>query len=434
VLIGLTIPKPRTVAVEFFGTSGPIMDMTEKPPKPFTQDVLEVPLFAPPNNMTENIVSAPGGLDGALDDGTGASGMPDPIANFEGINVETDLTRRFVPPDPVGDVGPNHYVQVVNKAFAVYDKSGNVILPAKELNVLFSGVPECEDGLGDPIVLYDQFEDRWFLTQVAGPSCLAGTPRTPCCSCIAVSTSGDPTSSYYRYRIQAQPDLNAPPRTVLPDYPKYSLWSDTLVLTTRDLGSGFGTSIYLIEKAPLIIGAGVNSLQFILGLESYGSLLGDKLHMLAADVDGAKPPPPGSPIPIVSSHDDNFGAPSDAINVWEAVVVWMRPVPIANLSFKVTLPVAAFSSNDCPGGGCEEISQPGTTQKLISLGHFLLHRLAYRNFGSYESMVVVRGGVERAGPGTPLGVRWFEIRRYSTSGVYTIYQEGTFSPDDGRSL
>ena len=53
------------------------------------------------------------------------------IANFEGIsnfdNVE--LTGLMVnPPDPVGDVGPNHYVEMVNLTFAVYDKSGNVLL------------------------------------------------------------------------------------------------------------------------------------------------------------------------------------------------------------------------------------------------------------------------------------------------------------------
>ncbi len=406
--------------------------MTEKPQKPFTQDKREVPLFPPRPPQAENIVPAPGALDGALDDGSGASGMPAPIQNFPGINVETDVTRQFVPPDTVGDVGPNHYVQMVNTAFAIYDKSGNVILPAQEIDVLFAGVPECESGGGDPIVLYDQFEDRWFLTQLT-IGCLFST--APCYNCIAVSTSGDPTSSYYLYRIQAQDDPDGVWPSVLPDYPKYSLWSDTLVLTTRDFGGGsyFGTSIYALEKAPLITGAGVNGFQYTLEQSIYGSLIGDGLHLLAADVDGAELPPPGSPIPIVSSQDDNFGAPSDALNVWDLFVDWTVPGGSVNLLLPVQLPVAEFDSNVCGLFCREEISQPITTQKLDSIGYSLLHRLAYRNFGSYESMVVVRGGVKRAGNGSPLGVRWFEIRR-DTSGSYTVHQESTFSPDDGRSL
>ena len=30
----------------------------------------------------------------------------------------------MTPPDPNGDVGPNHYVEMVNLAYAVYDKAG----------------------------------------------------------------------------------------------------------------------------------------------------------------------------------------------------------------------------------------------------------------------------------------------------------------------
>lgn len=59
----------------------------------------------------------------------------------------------------------------------------------------------------------------------------------------------------------------------------------------------------------------------------------------------------------------------------------------------------------------------------------LLFRVSYRNFCGYESLLAVRGGVERNGEGTPLGVRWFELRRQD--GEYSIYQESTYSPDDG---
>ena len=53
-----------------------------------------------------------------------------------------------------------------------------------------------------------------------------------------------------------------------------------------------------------------------------------------------------------------------------------------------------------------------------------MFRLAYRNFGSHESVVsnytVSAGGVA--------GVRWFELRNV-TSGPVTVFQESTYQPD-----
>jgi hypothetical protein len=82
------------------------------------------------------------------------------------------------------------------------------------------------------------------------------------------------------------------------------------------------------------------------------------------------------------------------------------------------------SSRDC-------LPQPGITNgsryiDILSYRQRPTHRLAYRNFGTYEALVTNQS-VEAA-PGVA-GVRWYEIRR--TNGVYTIYQQGTFAPGDG---
>ena len=73
------------------------------------------------------------------------------------------------PPDPNGDVGPNHYVQTTNSSFEVWDKNGTVVLSARPINTLFSGFGGlCQlTNNGDPIVLYDQMADRWMITQFA---------------------------------------------------------------------------------------------------------------------------------------------------------------------------------------------------------------------------------------------------------------------------
>ena len=71
------------------------------------------------------------------------------------------------PPDPMGDVGPNHYVELINLVGAVYDKSGNLLLGPVAIGDIWAGfaVEDCTDPSGDPVVLYDQLEDRWLLSQ-----------------------------------------------------------------------------------------------------------------------------------------------------------------------------------------------------------------------------------------------------------------------------
>ena len=51
--------------------------------------------------------------------------MPAPLLTFEG-----GAAAQFcacAPPDSDGDVGPNHYVEAINQAFAVFDKSGSML-------------------------------------------------------------------------------------------------------------------------------------------------------------------------------------------------------------------------------------------------------------------------------------------------------------------
>ena len=101
--------------------------------------------------------------------------------NFEGTNIGE--TQGFVPPDPTGAVGPNHYVHAVNSMFKIFDKSGNVLAGPSALGTLFPG--NINDG--DPIILYDQLADRWFISQFK--SSTNGL-------LIAVSTTPDPTGTY----------------------------------------------------------------------------------------------------------------------------------------------------------------------------------------------------------------------------------------------
>lgn len=99
-----------------------------------------------------------------------AQAFSTPERNFEGQGP------GGFPPDPVGDVGQDHYVQMINTTFQIYNKDGEALLldengnPApRNINSLWDGFGgQCETtNRGDPIVLYDQLADRWMLSQFA---------------------------------------------------------------------------------------------------------------------------------------------------------------------------------------------------------------------------------------------------------------------------
>ena len=89
-------------------------------------------------------------------------GTQAPILSFDGVGALSGL----VPPDTQGDVGPDHYVHWVNTAFAVWDKSGSLVLGPLDGNLIWTGFGgACEThNDGDPITLYDHLADRWFQT------------------------------------------------------------------------------------------------------------------------------------------------------------------------------------------------------------------------------------------------------------------------------
>jgi hypothetical protein len=370
-----------------------------------------------------------------------------PLANFEGISNQDNFDifgGRVNPPDPVGDVGPNHYVEMVNLAYAVYDKQGNQLVAPTDTGTLWAGfaIDDCTDPSGDPVVLYDQLVDRWILTQFTTRA--FDDPSLPFYNCVAISQTGDPTGAYYRYAFITQPDTVAG-GYFFPDYPKYGVWTDSYIMTTRDFGtvSEYGISVYALEKNKMIAGnPNARAVQFFLDSNVVPlSLIGDGL--LPADIDGQRRPQDGIAAPIVGTMDNGrgYGAAVDAINIFGLKVLW-NSKPAASLTGPVQLSVAGFDSvfpcgvvrsttHKVPADGRDCLPQPGITDgsrylDILSYRQRPTHRLAYRNFGTYEAMVTNQS-VEAA-PGVA-GVRWYEIRR--TNGVYSVYQQGTFAPSDG---
>ena len=153
-----------------------------------------------------------------------------PVVNFEG------QTSPYFPPDCNGTSGPNHFMQTVNTTYAIYDKSGTKLAGPTNMNQLFSGVPGANCNDGDPIILYDEQADRWFATEFS----LCGSNDL---MLMAVSTTNDPTGTWYAYSFDVQG---------MPDYPKFSVWQDGYYMGDNNSSSN---DIYVFERAQMLVGA-----------------------------------------------------------------------------------------------------------------------------------------------------------------------------------
>jgi hypothetical protein len=153
--------------------------------------------------------------------------------------------------------------------------------------------------------------------------------------------------------------------------------------------------------------AGTSALQecFTITSGNYGSLE-------PSDLDGGSAFAP----PTDTGYFLDFG--NNALALWRFTPNFITPLN-TTLDGPITLPAASFSPA-CGGGTC--IPQP-SGQNLDSLADRLMYRLAYRNFGDHESMVINQSVTA----GATVGVRWYEIRNPLTNP--TIYQQGTYAPD-----
>ncbi len=367
----------------------------------------EIPRFALPRSSTTKIPAPASAAELA-----GASivgGMPTPTQNFDGVSN----VNGVLPADTNGDVGPNHYVQMVNISFAIYNKSGTLLYGPANNNTLWAGFGgPCEtSNSGDPIAQYDQLADRWLMSQFALPN----YPNGPFYQCIAISQTPDPLGAWHRYQFTIS-------NTKLNDYPKFGVWPDAYYMSinqfTAPTFAWGGAGAVAFERDKMLAGLPAQMVYFdLFGVDSN---LGG---MLPSDLDGATPPPAGAPNYFMVMDDDAWGYSPDQLQIWKFHVDWATT---ANSTFtlQTTLPTAAFDTNLC-GYARNCIPQPSTTAKVDAISDRLMYRLAYRNFGTHESLVM-NHSVDVSGS-DHAGVRWYEVR--DPGGAPTIYQQGVVAPD-----
>ncbi|HXP49411.1 MAG TPA: hypothetical protein VN922_05630, partial [Bacteroidia bacterium] len=350
--------------------------------------------------------------------------IPDPVAQKKQgnkilspplVNFGGQLTI-YSPPDPNGAVGPTQYVQAINTSIRVFNKSGTPLTAAIDLKTIFPG--SADDG--DPIVLYDKFADRWFISEMK----ISGTPIG---ILVAVSKTNDATGAYYTYTF-----TNAEWSTSYIDQPKYSIWTDGYYMTanynpeavvvldrTRMLAGKQSAGMILTPTptSPYLLGGGPNN--------SIANLA------KTFDCDASALPAYGTPNYMVFFEDVNSGGASNMIKFYKlthdtaaktlTVVKWDS---IAPATFNTSFTSTSSTYYDL------ELTQPGTPNNLDALDGTFNFRVPFISFSGYNSILLsntVNTGSNVA------GIRWYEIRQDPGTQHFSIYQQGTYAPADGAS-
>ena len=301
------------------------------------------------------------------------------------------------PPDPSGAPGINHYVQAVNASpFKVFNKtSGATMGTIRQIGSLWSPATSND---GDPIILYDKYADRWFVSQF-------GTTGNKIY--IAISTTNDPTGSYYTYTFTS---------TQFPDYLKFSIWADGYYMTSNQATD----KVFVFERDKMILGQTARS---VYGSYTAGTVSGFFAPM-PADADGVLPPI-GTPCPFFWYTENSWGGGNvDGIKYINATVNWVPTTPTLNFSATTTVPTAAFDGTY--NTSWNDISQGTGTQKLDGIGGIVWYRAQWRQWTGYNTIVLCWGVKINT---TTRSIKWVELRQSQPSGAWTLYQEGIYNPD-----
>jgi IPT/TIG domain len=315
------------------------------------------------------------------------------------------------PPDPNGDVGPNHYVQTVNTSIGIWSKDGTR-MAATTFDGLFAsaatGTPCDNSNQGDPVALYDPFGDRWIVTDFAWND--ANYSTGPFYQCMAVSKTGDPVAGgwyFYAWKVETGASL--------PDYPKLGVWPDGIymsanVFATTGSGSFQNVQVWAFNRDQMEAGnPNAQGVTFALPRTVGGVSVFSLLPSNARAVTGA--PPAGSPNYFSSIYG------SYAIRTWKFHVDWATP---SNSTFTGPTNTSISTFNVGPSTVPERDGN-----NLDTLTYRLMMQNQYTNIGGRESLWLTH----TVGSASSVArVRWYELP-VTGGAIGSVRQQSTWAPD-----
>ena len=338
-----------------------------------------------------------------------SAAAPGPSITFDGLDFANWGAGH--PPDENGDVGPAYYIQVVNTSIGIYDKTNGTRVAAFTFDTFMSqgqfGNLCDTDNFGDPVVLYDSFEDRWIITDFAFQLDGSGNAVAPAYQCFAASKTGDPVAGGWNFfSVQISDALG--------DYPKFGIWPDGLYMSANMFGFGVGGTfkgprVWAINKAQMY--AGAPTIQVV----SFDAPSAD-FTLLPSNARLQTGTPP-------------TGAPNYFISTWEylnALTVYKFHVDWSSISLSTfTGPDIPLTGSSWPNAAPANAATPGNSLDVLPIR--AMQRNQYTNTGGAESLWTIHT-VERATSGfaTP---RWYQVNVTGGTVAANTVQTATWDPD-----
>jgi hypothetical protein len=151
--------------------------------------------------------------------------------------------------------------------------------------------------------------------------------------------------------------------------------------------------------------------------------------ILPSDIDGATPPPEGTPGYFYTFKDRSFhGGGPDRIELYALDVDPAHPGQ-STFTLEGSFRISPFTYTVCGFFNFNCVRQRNTDQRIQVVSEWPMHRFPYINFGDHKTLLgnfTVGGGTGETGA----AIRWFELR--NTGAGWRLRQQGTYDPGDGN--
>ncbi len=344
---------------------------------------------------------------------------PPPIQSFDGLDFATWGAGH--PPDTNGDVGPTYYIQTINTSIGIFSKaSPGPPVAAFTFNTFMSqgnfGNLCDTNNFGDPVVLYDSFEDRWVITDFAFQIDGSGNVINPPGSfqCFAVSKTGDPVVGGWNfYSLQITDGLN--------DYPKFGIWPDGIYMSSNMFGFAAGGAfiaprVWALNKAQMY--AGSPTVQVV----TFNAPSADFTVIPSnARLQTGTPP---------------LGTPNYFVSTWEflnALTVYKLHVDWDSISLSTfTGPDQPLAATSWPNAAVPNApSLGGNSLDVLQIRAMMQSQ--YSNLGGAESLWVTHT-VRRANTTGFAAPRWYQVDVSGSTVAANIPQAATWDPDGANVI
>lgn len=312
-----------------------------------------------------------------------------------------------------GDVGIDHYLQVVNGAFAFYSKTGDLVAGPVAIHALWPASLPCGAATGGGAqTRYDHIAGRWVISRYATPA--NKSPHI----CMAVSRGANPiTGGWNLYAFSTD--------GVYPGAPRLALGVDGYTMTSYRGTATAGSDVWMFERKQMLGGFPAQVVR--IGVAHPVPFLPGDIEPINTGAGGPFSWPRPGDLFVRLIDGERFGG-KDRIELYLFQVYWTTPLNSTFGLRKSILIQAPFDSIICTNGLTDPcVPQPGTTTKLGAFSAFASGRVQRHLRTKSEKLLLSQTINVNGRP----SVRWYDVQRTWTTGQdWYLYDWGTHSDDD----